>query len=138
MVCASASHSANRLFSLDLGRLRGENVFVGWIAKMMLGLSRIVVIRWLPLLFAIGMGSLPISSGWSEEIGSSGTPKEKQVPVEQEQQEREIVNQEFLRKRSDPSGHIRPDLWRKGMEHSSRMLVAPSIGARPTHPPSNN
>ena len=46
-----------------------------------------------------------------------------------EQPARELNRQKFLRDHSDPSGFVRPDLWRKGMEHARQMEVVRNIGA---------
>ena len=84
--------------------------------------SRALFVRRLMFMLAISLNSflaLPVSG----QVAGGGNEPDK------EQQRRETVKQEFIRKHSDSSGRIRPDLWRKGMEHASQMSIAPSIGA---------
>jgi len=45
---------------------------------------------------------------------------------------RELRQQEFLREHTDPSGQVRPDLWRRGIEDLMKMKSAP--GTRPSSP----
>lgn len=45
---------------------------------------------------------------------------------------RELRQQEFLREHTDPSGQVRPDLWRRGVEDLMKMKAAP--GTRPSSP----
>jgi len=56
-----------------------------------------------------------------------GTPE----GLQNEQEERQKEQKEFMREHSDPSGNIRPDAYRKGIEHVRHMKVAPYIGAKP-------
>lgn len=43
----------------------------------------------------------------------------------------QLQNERFLKEHTDASGKLRPDLWRKGVEHQQHMKVAPYIGAKP-------
>lgn len=48
-----------------------------------------------------------------------------------EQELREQHQREYIREHSDPSGKVRPEAYRKGIEHVRDMKVAPYIGAKP-------
>jgi|SRR5215471_329047 len=46
-----------------------------------------------------------------------------------EQQNRQLNRERFRHDHSDSSGFVRPDLWRKGMEHARQMDVVRGIGS---------
>jgi photosystem II stability/assembly factor-like uncharacterized protein len=83
--------------------------------------SRGFAIRQRIVLLALGLGSPLLPSAW-------GAPQEGSYGVKEEQQRHEALKAKYVREHSDPSGRIRPDLWRKGMKHVARMPTAPHIG----------
>lgn len=63
-------------------------------------------------------------------LGQSAQPPESEG-LRSEQELREQHQREYIREHSDPSGKVRPEAYRKGMEHVRGMKVAPYIGAKP-------
>jgi hypothetical protein len=54
---------------------------------------------------------------------------------EKEQQFRKLMLEKNRREHSDPSGHVRPELWNEGVAHMKRMKVVSHIGPVPNESP---
>jgi len=66
-------------------------------------------------------------------INQEQDQKEKKRGLEREEEERQEHEQDFLRKHSDASGKVRPDLWQQGIEHYQRMQIGADVRlANPT------
>jgi len=89
----------------------------------------IILISAIALMAALGpLRSASAQSTAAQPQATSAAPH----GLEDEQRLREQHEKQFRREHSDASGCYRPDLLPKGVEHTQRMKVAPSIGASPT------
>ena len=74
-----------------------------------------------------------VASVWANDSAVAASPDSKEdlsIAIEH-QKRREQFQQQLLKTETDTSGKVRPDLWRKGVEHQKQMKVAPYIGAKP-------
>ena len=78
-----------------------------------------------------------VHSVWADDVAASASAaSDSKLTMEQKtsretMQRLQLKQKQFLDEHNDASGHLRPDLWRKGVEQQRQMKVAPYIGAKP-------
>jgi hypothetical protein len=80
------------------------------------------------LLCSASWAQKPTSKVKKPSKPSSETSRTTEDDSEKEQELRTRMQEQAQRELSDPSGHIRPDLWKEGVAHMRRMKVVSQIG----------